>query len=119
MPDETDDDYMRAVRNASAESLALFSNRGKPERERRVVRAFFRALGIQFVEADLLIGQPEPVDVAALGAKFQVTEVIDERRERLYLDHFVAGGVRLLCEARRASVFTERRRYSSASVAQG
>jgi len=77
-----DDDYLAQVRRHLRDSLTFWSNKSKPEREREVVRAFFRCLGVSFAESDLLVGQPEPVDVAALSCRFQVTEVLDACRQR-------------------------------------
>lgn len=76
------DEYLKKVRQYTRESIAFLSNENKPERERCVVRAFLRCLGVSFTEKDLLVDQPEPVDVAALGARFQVTEVLFEDRRR-------------------------------------
>lgn len=81
--DETvTDEYLKKVREYTTESIAFFSDENKPERERCVVRALLRCLGVPFTEKDLLVDQPEPVDVAALGARFQVTEVLFEDRRR-------------------------------------
>ena len=76
------DSYLSELRRYGRESLTFFSNQNKPERERCVVRAFFRALGIPFNESDLLVQQEEPIDVAALSCRFQVTEVLDPDRKR-------------------------------------
>jgi hypothetical protein len=77
MPDE-----LLRIRAHAAETLRFFSNENKAERERCVVRAFLRGLAIPFNEADLLIKQPEPIDVAAFDARFQITEVLDDDRKR-------------------------------------
>lgn len=74
------DEYLKKVRQYTKESITFLANENKPERERCVVRAFLRCLGISFTEKDLLVGQPEPVDVAALGGRLQVTEVLFEDR---------------------------------------
>ena len=76
------DQYLQKLREHGKESIDFFSNQNKPERERCVVRAFFRCLGVPFTEKDLLVNQPEPIDVAALGGRFQVTEVLAEDRRR-------------------------------------
>jgi len=76
------DEYLKRVRQYTRESITFFSNEHKAERERCVVRALLRCLGVPFTEKDLLVDQPEPVDVAALGARFQVTEVLFEDRRR-------------------------------------
>lgn len=81
-----DAQYLQKLREHAKESIAFFSNQHKPERERCVVRAFFRCLGVSFTEKDLLVNQPEPVDVAALSGRFQVTEVLPpgSRRHQQY-----------------------------------
>jgi hypothetical protein len=85
-----DAQYLQKLREDAKESIAFFSNQNKPERERCVVRAFFRCLGVSFLEKDLLINQPEPIDVAALGGRFQVTEVLPpgSRRHQEYRERF-------------------------------
>jgi hypothetical protein len=70
------DRYLQKLREDAEDSIRFFSNQNKPERERCVVRAFLHCLGIPFLENDLLINQPEPIDVRALGAHFQITEVL-------------------------------------------
>ena len=75
-------DYLEDIRRNLRDSLNFWSNRNKPERERAVVRAFFRCLGVSFAESDLLVGQPEPIDVGALSSRFQITEVLAGGRER-------------------------------------
>lgn len=82
MDNMVDDRYLQKLRKDVKESIDFFSNQHKPERERCVVRAFFRCLGVPFMEKDLLVNQPEPIDVAALGGRFQVTEVLDQDRRR-------------------------------------
>lgn len=86
MANVADDQYIQKLREHAKESIDFFSNQNKPERERCVVRAFFRCLGVPFKEEDLLINQTEPIDVAALGGRFQVTEVVapDRRRHQEY-----------------------------------
>jgi hypothetical protein len=63
-------------------TINFFSNLKKTERERCVVRAFLRFLGIPFQEDDFRVSQPEPIDVAVFDAKFQVTEVLKQGRKR-------------------------------------
>lgn len=79
---ERSDEYLQRLREHIRESITFLSNRQKPERERCIVRAFLRCLGVPFKENDLQIGQAEPVDVAAREARFQVTEVLAEGRRR-------------------------------------
>ena len=88
MDNMADDQYLQELHEHAKESIVFFSNQNKPERERCVVRAFFRCLGIPFREMDLLVNQREPIDVAALGGRFQVTELLaqDRRRHQEYKD---------------------------------
>lgn len=79
---ERGDEYLQKVRQHTRESVAFLSNQQKPERERCVVRAFLRCLGVPFAENDLQTNQPEPVDVAVRDARFQVTEVLFQGRKR-------------------------------------
>ena len=78
----TDDQFQQELQADTRESIEFFSNQNKSERERCVVRAFFRCLGVRFDEKDLLCRQPEPIDVSALGGRFQVTEVLTPGRRR-------------------------------------
>lgn len=57
-----------------------FSNPNKPERERAVCRAFLRALGIKFQDQELIAPGPEPADVIFRDARFQVREILRDRR---------------------------------------
>lgn len=66
----------------AAETRRLFSNALKPERERMVVRAFLRCLGIEFLDDEIKVAQAEPIDVAFRSARFQVTELLGEWRKR-------------------------------------
>ena len=62
------------------EAVALFSNAQKPERERMVVRAFLRSMGIAFVDDEIRAGECEPIDVQFRCANFQVMVIIGNRR---------------------------------------
>jgi hypothetical protein len=58
-----DDTYLASLRTHAAETRTLFSNPMKPERERMVVRAYLRCLGIPFTEDEIASSNDEPVDV--------------------------------------------------------
>ena len=58
-----DDTYLASLRTHAVETRILLSNPMKPERERMVVRAFLRCLGISFTEDEIVSGNDEPVDV--------------------------------------------------------
>lgn len=82
MANQLTDEYLKQLRTYTQESLQFFSNDNKAEREKRVVRALFRCLGIKFHESDIQVGEQEPIDISAEGALFQITEVLDEDRRR-------------------------------------
>ncbi len=88
MRDMKDDQFLQEIIADTKESVEFFSNRNKSERERCVVRAFLRCLGLPFEEKDLLCNEPEPIDVGALGGRFQITEVLapDRLRHKEYQD---------------------------------
>jgi hypothetical protein len=59
-----DDTYLTSLRTHAAETGTLFSNPMKPERERTVVRAYLRCLGIPFTEDEIASSNDEPVLLA-------------------------------------------------------
>ena len=71
------DDRVEALK----ESLNFFSNAEKLSREKWVVRQLLRALSIDFKEEELTKAE-EPVDVGFRDARFQVKEILDDRRRR-------------------------------------
>lgn len=76
------DEQLDKLRKHADDTLRLWSNAQKPERERMVCRAFLRCLGVPFSEEELRIDSGEPVDVSFLSAQFQITEVLDKGRKR-------------------------------------
>ena len=60
MDDDWKEDHIRALK----ESLAFFSNKEKPNREKWTVKRLLRALAIDFKEEELKTGAKEPVDVS-------------------------------------------------------
>lgn len=80
--DDIDEEFRKKLAERARESVHFLSNRQKPERERSVVKAFLRFLGISFREECLKVSLPEPVDVAVFGARFQITDVVDPGRKR-------------------------------------
>jgi len=89
---QNDDHYLqRSVRMRRTPRL-LMSNPRKSERERRVVRALLRCLGIAFEDREIIVGREEPVDVEFRAARFQIRDIVGGRkrgkelaeRERLY-----------------------------------
>jgi len=71
-----DKDYLEKLRNHAAETCTFFSNSSRLERERSVVRAFLRTLGISFEESELIAPCTEPVDVKFRTARFQNREYL-------------------------------------------
>lgn len=52
----------------------------KPERERSVCRAFLRTLGVPFNDSELIAPTIEPADVTFRDARFQVRDLLRERK---------------------------------------
>jgi hypothetical protein len=77
-----DEAYLKGLLNHYTESLRFFSPRIQVERDRSVVRAFLRTLGIYLAERELRAPNPEPVDVAFGDARFQVRELLSESYKR-------------------------------------
>jgi putative endonuclease (uncharacterized protein DUF1780) len=75
-----DDNYVEALRKDAADARALMSNRQKPKRERMVVRALLRCLGVAFEDTEIVVGTEEPVDVAFRAARFQVRDLVGDRK---------------------------------------
>lgn len=74
------ENYIESLIKAAESKRRLFSNKCKAERERMVTRAFLRGIGVGFSEEDLISNPEEPVDVSFKEARFQVMEILDERR---------------------------------------
>lgn len=75
-----DDRYLEALREDAADARSLMSNPRKSERERMVVRAFLRCLGVAFEDAEIVTGTEEPVDVAFRAARFQIRDLVGDRK---------------------------------------
>lgn len=78
----TKQEILDELRAEAGEAKELFSNRGQQLQERTAVAGFLRVLGIKFREADIIKHGPEPIDVWFRDARFQVTEILDEGRQR-------------------------------------
>ena len=76
-----DEEYLEAQRKARAAAVDFFRSANKPERERRVVRAFLTNLGLSFADSELVAVQ-DPPDVRFRDANFEVKEIPDEGRRR-------------------------------------
>lgn len=80
--DRDDAKYLRKLQEHVAETLWIFSDQMKPERERMVCRAFLRCLGIAFGDEEILTSDTEPIDVIFRSAKFQIRELMEPDRKR-------------------------------------
>ncbi len=80
-----DDSYLEALRADVADARSLMSNPRKPERERMIVRALLRCLGVAFEDAEIDAGLEEPVDVAFRAARFQIRDLIGDRKRNKQL----------------------------------
>src|SRR4029453_15493857 len=58
----------------------LLAQRVKPQRDRAVVRAFLRTLGIAFAEAEVVAPVDAPIDVRFRQAQFHLRELCDHPR---------------------------------------
>ena len=71
---------MEKLRAHAAQTRTFLGNKMKPERERSVCRAFLRALGVSFIDSEIIASTVEPVDVAFRDAQFQVRDLLRERK---------------------------------------
>jgi Putative endonuclease, protein of unknown function (DUF1780) len=71
-----DEDYLKKLQNHAGETRTFFSNNMKVERERSVVRAFLRSIGVSFEDNELVAPSTEPVDVAFRTARFQNRDLL-------------------------------------------
>ncbi len=76
------EDKQRLLEHA-ADTRSLLGNAGTSPREKSVVRALLRSLGIPFEESALCISDTEPVDVTFRDAKFQVKSWWDGYKPQL------------------------------------
>lgn len=73
---------LKTLREEAQDASSLFSNIGQELQERTVVAGLLRILGIDFRENEIIKHGSEPIDVRFRGARFQVTEILDEGRPR-------------------------------------
>ena len=71
--------YLAALRQHAADTRTLLSNAQKSERERMVLRAYLRCLGIPFSDDEIVAGTEEPIDVLFRSAQFQIRDVVGNR----------------------------------------
>src|SRR4029450_9753745 len=68
------------VREDRPRPRLLLAQRMKPQRDRAVVRAFLRTLGIAFAEAEVVAPVEAPIDVRFRQAQFHLRELCDHSR---------------------------------------
>lgn len=79
----SEQEYLANLRRHASATRDLFSNAKKPERERMVVRAFLRCVGVQFSDDEIKASSNEPVDVVFRAARFQIMEILGDRKRGL------------------------------------
>lgn len=72
--------YLGSLIAATKAARELFSNKNKTVREKMVARAFLRCLGVKFSENEIVVGPEEPVDVSFKSARFQIMEILGDRK---------------------------------------
>ena len=85
-------EFIDKLRKNTSETVTFLSNAQKSERERMVVRAFSRCMGIAYSYDEIRVGEREPIDVQFRCANFQIMTIMGDRRlhddwrnlERLY-----------------------------------
>jgi hypothetical protein len=78
--DRNHDAYLAELREHAAETRSLLSNPRKSERERMIVRAYLRCLGIPFTNDEIVASIEEPIDVSFRAARFQIREIVGDRK---------------------------------------
>lgn len=68
------------VREDRTRSRLLLAHRMKPQRDRAVVRAFLRTLGVAFAESEVIAPVEAPIDVRFRQAQFHLRELCDHPR---------------------------------------
>lgn len=75
-----DEEYIAELQRHATATRTLLSNAQKPERERMVARAFLRCIGEPFSDCEIRASQDEPVDVVFRAARFQVMDIVGDRK---------------------------------------
>lgn len=75
-------EYLQSIQSDAADTLLYLGDKYKPERERAIVRALFRCIGVTFAENEIVAPSSEPVDVSFREARFQVREILQQERRR-------------------------------------
>lgn len=77
-----DNEFIAERIAALEESVEYFGAANKAERERWVVQAFLKNMGIQCAEEDVVSPDQDPPDVIAFDGAFEVKEILDPGRKR-------------------------------------
>ena len=64
--------YLQELKDHASEVREFLKNPAKPEREKSVVRAFLKTIGVVFAEPELIAPAEEPADVAFRDCRFQI-----------------------------------------------
>src|SRR5215813_4193194 len=76
-------EWWAGIREYFDDSLILFSEEGRPRRERAAVREFLKYLGVDFDDHELTVPEQDgDVDVRFRGARFQNVERMEPGRRR-------------------------------------
>lgn len=78
----SDEEYLRAQREALAQSVAFFAAKNKGEREVWVARAFLQNMNIPFSDQEIILAPDDPPDVVFHDAQFEIKEIMDPNRRR-------------------------------------
>jgi hypothetical protein len=70
----------RKTARARGGTRNLWSNENKPERERMIVRAFLRCIGVAFTDDEIRSSHRDPPDVVFREAQFEVMEDLGGRK---------------------------------------
>ena len=83
---QSEKQYLGSLVAATKAARELFSNKNKTVREKMVANAFLRCLGVKFTEDELVVGPQEPVDISFKSARFQIMEILGDRKRGLELN---------------------------------
>ena len=80
--EEKENQELQKIKEFDRESIRYFSNECKDFRERKIVKAFLRVIGVDFEGEDVVSYCSDPPDVIFRGARFEVVEILDKGRAR-------------------------------------
>jgi hypothetical protein len=72
--------YKESMIDAMSKARQLFSNPNKLEREKITCRAFLRCMSIKYCDSELVDPGHPSFDITFRDAKFEITEVLGERK---------------------------------------